>query len=124
MALNEEKLCQVALEALEAVLRRPVTKRDIDAPTICHGISGLLAICLRFAHETESQTIREYIPLLTRQILEHYNPAFPLGFRNLENREQWIDETGWLTGAAGTALVLLAAALPVEPVWDRVLLLS
>lgn len=123
-ALNEEKLCQVALEALEAVLRRPVAKRDIDAPTICHGISGLLAICLRFAHETESQTIREHIPLLTRQILEHYNPAFPLGFRNLENREQWIDETGWLTGAAGTALVLLAAALPVEPVWDRVLLLS
>jgi hypothetical protein len=34
------------------------------------------------------------------------------------------DDPGLLTGAAGVALVLLAAATPVEPAWDRALLLA
>jgi hypothetical protein len=29
-----------------------------------------------------------------------------------------------LTGAAGIALALLAAATPIEPAWDRMLLVS
>ena len=33
-------------------------------------------------------------------------------------------EPGLLTGAAGVALALLAAATPVEPAWDRLLLAS
>jgi hypothetical protein len=37
---------------------------------------------------------------------------------------RWSDETGFLTGAAGIGLALLAALTPVEPEWDRVLLLS
>jgi hypothetical protein len=36
----------------------------------------------------------------------------------------WMAETGLLTGAAGVALSLLAAATSVEPEWDRVLLVS
>ena len=36
----------------------------------------------------------------------------------------WRDEPGFLTGAAGIGLALLAALFPVEPAWDRVLLAS
>ena len=36
----------------------------------------------------------------------------------------WVDDAGLLTGAAGIALALLAAATPVEPAWDRMLLTS
>ena len=36
----------------------------------------------------------------------------------------WVDDSGLLNGAAGIALALLAAATPVEPVWDRLLLLG
>jgi hypothetical protein len=36
----------------------------------------------------------------------------------------WRAEPGLLTGAAGVALALLAAATPVEPSWDRMLLAS
>jgi hypothetical protein len=36
----------------------------------------------------------------------------------------WGDDGGLLTGAAGIALALLAAATPIEPAWDRMLLAS
>ena len=34
----------------------------------------------------------------------------------------WNSDPGFLTGAAGVGLALLAAASPVEPAWDRALL--
>jgi hypothetical protein len=41
-----------------------------------------------------------------------------------DGRFDWIAEPGFLGGAAGVGLALLAAATPVEPGWDRLLLLS
>jgi hypothetical protein len=38
--------------------------------------------------------------------------------------ERWVAESGLLTGAAGIGLVLLSAATPLEPAWDRALLMS
>jgi hypothetical protein len=35
-----------------------------------------------------------------------------------------VADPGFLTGAAGIGLALLAATSPVEPAWDRVLLAS
>jgi lantibiotic biosynthesis protein len=124
LALEEPALCKTAVHAIEAVLQRPATERRLISPTLCHGIAGLLAICLRFAQETESSIIRDYIPLLVEQILDLFNPDFPLGFRDIELNLSLVDQPAWLTGAPGVALTLLAAALPVEPTWDRLLLLS
>jgi class I lanthipeptide synthase len=36
----------------------------------------------------------------------------------------WRGTPGLLTGAAGVGLALLAAATPVEPSWDRMLLVA
>ena len=36
----------------------------------------------------------------------------------------WVDDRGFLTGAAGIGLVLLGALSQVEPAWDRLLLSS
>ncbi|MEM7350096.1 MAG: Lanthionine biosynthesis cyclase LanC, partial [Acidobacteriota bacterium] len=36
----------------------------------------------------------------------------------------WIADDGFLTGAAGVGLALLAAVTPTEPMWDRLLLCS
>jgi lantibiotic biosynthesis protein len=124
VALDDAKLRQTAIEAMEAVLRRPIVARQIDSPNLCHGIAGLLQICLRFAHETGNETIRRHIPLLVTQILDLFDPAFALGFRDLDADGVGIDEVTWLTGAPGTALALLAAATAVPPDWDRVLLIS
>ncbi len=38
--------------------------------------------------------------------------------------EEWTDLPGLLAGASGIALALLAATSPVEPAWDRLLLMS
>jgi len=43
---------------------------------------------------------------------------------NEEKEIGWREEPGFLTGAAGIGLALLAAATAVEPEWDRVLQVS
>lgn len=124
LALEQPTLCQTAIQAIEAVLQRPIYYRNIDSPILCHGVAGLLAICLRFAHETNSTIIHAHIPLLVSQILDLYNPDFPLGFRDQERPQVFVDQTAWLNGVPGIVIALLAAALPVEPTWDRIMLLS
>lgn len=123
-ALDDDHLCQFALNALLTVLRRPVPHRFIDSPTLCHGVAGLLQICLRFFHDTRDATLAEQIPLLVTQILDAFDAQSPLGFRDYERADMLVDQPDWLTGAPGTAMVLLAASCPVEPGWDRLLLVS
>ncbi|MBV9689166.1 MAG: lanthionine synthetase C family protein [Ktedonobacteraceae bacterium] len=123
-ALNDATLCQIAVEAITSVLRRPIAARRIDSVTFCHGVAGLLTICLRFAHETSSALVRQHIPLLVKQILDTFNPDYPLGFRDLEREHNWVDDPGLLTGAVGVALALLAASTSTEPDWDRIFLIS
>ena len=119
-ALEDERLCQVAIKAIEGTLYRPISLRGIPAPNICHGVSGLLQICLHFAQESESSLAKDHIPLLVEQILDAFNPAFALGFRDIE-QGVFVDQPAWLTGAPGIAMTLLAASTPVIPVWDRIL---
>jgi lantibiotic modifying enzyme len=123
-ALREDRYASVALEALHTVLKRPRSMRRIDAPNLCHGMAGLLLICLRFAHESGDPLILEHIPRLVEQILTQFDPQSPLGFRDIGPGGILVDQAGFLTGAPGVALALLAAASPVAPSWDRLLLLS
>lgn len=129
-ALEDASLCQLAMNAIESVLQRPAPVRNIDAPTLCHGVGGLLMICLRFAHETDNEHLREHSVLLVEQILAAFNPDYPFGFFDLESANNGsegkvrVDHPGWLEGAAGTALILLAAATSIPPDWDRYLLIT
>lgn len=124
LVLKEERLMNIALDALKAVLRRPEAERNIAAPILCHGSAGLLLICLHFAHESQDPFILAQIPHLVERILEQFDPQSPLGFCNIEPGGRLVDQQDLLTGAAGTALALLAAACEVAPSWDRLLLLS
>lgn len=123
-ALNDTTFCQTALEAIESVLRRPVALRAIPSVTFCHGIAGLLTICLRFAHETDNEFVRQHIPVLVQQLLDEFDPCHALGFRDQETADNWVDDPGLLTGAVGVALALLAASTSIEPEWDRIFLIS
>ena len=114
----------LAISAMEAVFRRPIPARMIDSPTFCHGVAGLLAITLRFAADTGDAQFAGAAEGLTQQILGRFRPDSLLGFRNLEYRGNETDQPGLLDGAAGVAIVLLAAATGVEPTWDRAFLLS
>jgi lantibiotic biosynthesis protein len=123
-ALEDEALHSIAVESIEAVLRRPLCTRDIGSPTICHGIAGLLAICLRFAHVSQSALIKEHVTHLTNQLLDTCSHQLPVGVQDEETKGVFVDDPGFLTGASGVAMVLAAAATTVEPKWDRALLIA
>jgi hypothetical protein len=50
--------------------------------------------------------------------------GFPAWESSTDGEGAWRAEPGILTGAAGVGLALLAAATPIAPAWDRMLLLS
>jgi len=123
-ALDNDDVRQAAIAAIEAVLRRPAPERGIFTPSLCHGLAGLLTICLRFAHETPNATVHQQIPLIASQLLDAGDPESPLGFREQERAGVRVDHPGWLNGTPGIALALLAAATSVAPDWDHALLIS
>jgi lantibiotic biosynthesis protein len=123
-SLEDGGLREVALEAMRAVLRRPVHERGIESPTFCHGVAGLLQIVLRFAHDTGLAVFTDAAVELTDQLLAAYEPERPLGYASLEPGSNPVDRAGLLEGAPGVAMTLLAAATDVEPTWDRFFVLS
>jgi lantibiotic biosynthesis protein len=122
--LERQEYCDLAVQAIEAVLRRPLAARRIESPTFCHGVAGLLQIVLRFAHDTGSTVIQDGAVALTEQLLGLHEPESLLGFRSVEFAGKRVDQPGLLDGAPGVALVLLGVACDMEPAWDRIFLLS
>jgi lantibiotic modifying enzyme len=123
-ALENSKLRSLAVDAMEAVYRTPVAERGIDSVTFCHGVSGLLQITLRFAHDTGLPGFREASSALADYLLAAYEPNARLGYRSLGLDGSSVEHPGLLYGSAGVALTLLAAATNEEPVWDRLFLLA
>jgi hypothetical protein len=124
-ALPDEDLKALAIESMESVYRRPITARQIDSPTFCHGVAGLLQITLRFFHDTRLAVFAEAAAELADQLLDAYEPDDALlGFRCIEPGGNLVDQAGLLDGAPGVALALLAASTTVEPTWDRLFLLA
>jgi hypothetical protein len=123
-ALDNPEYRELAVEAMEAVYRRPLQERHIDSPTFCHGVAGLLQITVRFANDTGLPLFVEATETLSEQLLSLYDPDSLLGYYSLEPGWQLVDQPGLLDGAPGVVLVLLAAATDVNPTWDRLFLLS
>jgi hypothetical protein len=114
-ALADDSLRIIALEALAATLHRPAQERNIDSSQVCHGLASLLLVCLRFGHDDDATRIpwiHNAIETLTTALLSRWQQEY----ERLS--------PGFLTGATGGALTLIAALTHHEPIWDQVLLLS
>jgi hypothetical protein len=126
-ALGEQDLAQVAEVALRAALARQWKERPLDAPTLCHGTAGLAQVTLRIAADSGAEDLAREARRMCLELFERFDPDTPLGYRAeaqlRDSRGIGVDAT-LLDGAAGPALVLLAAATDMDPGWDRAMLLS
>lgn len=91
--------------------------------TICHGTSGVAHIFNRLYQSTGEPDFREAALYWLEQTLRYRQEGGELeGFTHALSG--WPLHPGILYGAAGAALVLMAASSAIEPEWDRILLLS
>jgi hypothetical protein len=106
---------------------RPSDQAGVQDAGLCHGAAGLGHLFNRLYQATGEPRLAEAARFWFRRTLElRCEDRGIAGFAAFspEREEPWLDEPGLLTGAAGVALALLAAATPIEPAWDRMLLVS
>jgi hypothetical protein len=114
--------------ARRAAGRSPETSGVRDA-SLCHGAAGVAHLFNRMYQATGDPPLREAARFWYRHTLALRRPGEWLaGFYAWEpvtpTELRQAPTTGFLTGAAGVGLCLLAATSDVEPAWDRVLLVS
>jgi lantibiotic biosynthesis protein len=122
--LENASLRDTAIEALQSVYHRPPSRRGVTSPTFCHGAAGLLQITMRFASETAMTDFTDGASSTLERLFELFSDDAEFGYRDADSESGLVDRAGLLEGAAGVALVLLAAASNQEPGWDRIFLLS
>lgn len=121
----EDKALEVAREAA----RRPPEHSAVRDAGVCHGAAGLAHLFNRFWQASGEEVFRAAARNWIERTLEFRVPGEGIaGFRAWHalpgSNGQWAAEPGFLEGATGVALVLLAAVSTVEPEWDRLLLVS
>jgi hypothetical protein len=117
---------EVATElALRAAERPPAAARVADAG-FCHGSAGLAHVFNRMHQMTGESRLAEAALFWLEQTLDWCETAWDVrapGVVAGAVQRPW-NGLGVVQGAAGVGLVLLAASTPVEPVWDRMFLVS
>jgi lantibiotic modifying enzyme len=98
-------------------------------PALCHGTAGLSHLFHRLHQATGDPSLLAASRRWLERTLARRRPGGGIGGYRSRGRQAdgtlgWITDPGFLGGAAGIGLALLAAATPVEPAWDRLLLLS
>jgi hypothetical protein len=98
-------------------------------PALCHGTAGLSHLFHRLYWATGDPALGSAARRWLERTLAHWRPGEGIGGylvrkKQEDGRAGWVADPGFLGGAAGIGLALLAAASPIEPAWDRLLLLS
>jgi lantibiotic modifying enzyme len=107
-----------------AAAARPVAGSGVSDAGLCHGASGVGHVFNRLYQATGESDLARAARMWFADALSRRRPGRGIcGFLATSGDERW-DEPGFLIGAAGIGLALLAAASGVDPAWDQVLLLS
>ncbi len=112
-----------------AAARSPAEEKIADAG-LCHGAAGIGHL-FQGLYQASGRTVfaaaaREWL----EKALDLERPGAPFGgfpcwaAAGPGGEFGWRDDPGFLMGTAGIGLVLLAAATPLEPTWNRILLIS
>lgn len=120
---------QTALDLLDQCLNRSFEGGPVDAP-LCHGAVGLAHLYNRLYQSERDLRCRDLALLWFNRALEMWSPGKGIGgylafFKaDPKSEPSWESNPDFLDGSLGIALALLAALTPIEPGWDRMLLLS
>jgi hypothetical protein len=114
--------------AAHSVRMAPETSGVIDAG-LCHGAVGLGHLYNRLYQATGEEAFAEAARYWFGLGLDLRRPGegvagFAAWDSSTGETPKWVSEPGFLTGATGIGLALLAAISDVEPEWDRVLLVA
>lgn len=120
--LDRQDWKAVALQIARLHAGRPLDGHQTENNdfTLNHGWAGLAHLYNRLFHATGDELFADAARYWYTKILNLRDPQKGIGGFSLEDAEL----RGFLRGAAGLGLALLAAIHPVEPAWDRALLAS
>jgi lantibiotic modifying enzyme len=123
-SLGEASWEREALWLARRVAERSHEHWGIKDGGLCHGAAGVGHIFNRLFQASGEPWLKEVAQSWFKRTLEmrRWDDGVA-GFSALE-ADARVAREGFLTGAAGIALALLAAVTPIEPAWDRTLLLS
>ncbi|TMQ06956.1 MAG: hypothetical protein E6J90_44790 [Deltaproteobacteria bacterium] len=120
--------CTEALGLARAAARRSLDSIPVLDAGLCHGAIGAAHGFARLHHLTGDAELRRAAADWYGRALALRGPGGIAGWRAFQGEQPggdaWSNEPGLLTGAAGIALSLHAAATAIEPRWDRALLWS
>ena len=117
-------------EMLETCLKLPFESYNVQDAGLCHGASGVAHIYNRLYQRLGDQRFRDAALVWYERILRMSTPGTGVGGYSKYattgpgGTAAWEPWPGLLDGSIGIALALLAAVTPVEPRWDRLMLLS
>jgi len=133
-AAGEPEWERQAVAIARAAAERPREESGVADGGLCHGAAGLAHLYNRLFQATGDPLFKAEALAWIERLMAHRRPGQgiagwqawrPIGEITSPNPELgWVDDRGFLTGAAGIGLALLAAVNPVEPAWDRLLLAS
>ena len=118
-----------ALAIGRTAVQRPPEHAGILDACVCHGAAGLGHLFNRIFQRTGDEAFERASRFWFERVLDTRRPGQGIaGFSTWKGGTGpgagWIVQPGFLDGAAGIALALLAAATSLEPAWDRALLVS
>lgn len=118
---------KAAVDTAVSAATRPYELSRIRDAGLCHGSAGIAHLFNRLYQATGEPRLADAARFWfdwTLQFRQSGNGV--AGFRSWNTDtaggESWRSDAGFLEGAAGVGLALLAATSPVEPEWDRLLL--
>ncbi|HEX9669190.1 MAG TPA: lanthionine synthetase LanC family protein [Thermoanaerobaculia bacterium] len=128
-ALGDARLEREALALARFAARPPEGVKGMGDCGLCHGAAGLAHLFARLSRATGDSRLEEVAISWYRYVLAQRRPGQGVGGflsrgRIAGGAVGWRDDATLLLGSLGVGLALLAAATPIEPCWDELLLLS
>jgi hypothetical protein len=120
---------QTAVALACRTAERPPAETGVVDAGFCHGTAGLAHIYNRMYQTTGEPKLRRAAVYWLERTLDFYRLARGNGGSWVQGSKDPAEAGPWtgvglMEGAAGVALALLAATTSVEPVWDRMFLVS